>query len=88
MMRRPQFSLKTLLWLILVAAVFLGGMRFGELIGERREKERRLQEERLLAIIASYHEHMSTAMQDVIQRLRQSETRAEPMPGERLDAQE
>lgn len=34
-MPRPQFSLKTMLWLMLVAAAFFGGIRF--------ERERRRQ---------------------------------------------
>lgn len=29
-MPRPQFSIRTLLWLMLVVAAFLGGMKFGE----------------------------------------------------------
>ena len=36
-MPRPQFSIRTLLWLTLVVAAFLGGMLF--------EKQRRLAEE-------------------------------------------
>jgi hypothetical protein len=35
-MPRPQFSLKTLLWLMLVVAAFVGGIRFER---ERRRRE-------------------------------------------------
>ena len=40
-MCRPQFSLKTLLWLVVVVAAFLAGAQFGE----RRESERRDRED-------------------------------------------
>ena len=37
-MRRPQFSLKTLLWLMLVVAAFLGGMELQKRIEQRRRE--------------------------------------------------
>jgi len=40
-MPRPQFSIRTLLWLTLVVAAFLGGIQ----VGIRVEKERRLNED-------------------------------------------
>jgi hypothetical protein len=40
-MPRPQFSIRTLLWLTLVVAAFLGG------IGFEKERQRRIDEELL-----------------------------------------
>ncbi|HVA47429.1 MAG TPA: hypothetical protein VNH11_13755 [Pirellulales bacterium] len=37
-MRRPQFSLKTLLWLMAVVGAFLGGVVMGQRIGKEAER--------------------------------------------------
>ena len=42
-MRRPQFSLKTLLWLMAVVAAFFAGIRFERHLAERRADSIRLQ---------------------------------------------
>lgn len=41
-MKRPQFTLKTLLWLMVVVAAFFGGIRFERYSTEQREQTRRL----------------------------------------------
>jgi hypothetical protein len=43
-MRRPQFTLKTLLWLMLCVACFFGGIQF------ERERRRREDEKPILGI--------------------------------------
>jgi len=43
-MRRPQFSLKTMLWITLAVACFLGGWFGGRQYQERRDMARRIRE--------------------------------------------
>jgi hypothetical protein len=38
-MRRPQFSIRTLLWLTLVAAAFFGGIAYGKKLSRQQYAE-------------------------------------------------
>jgi len=50
-MPRPQFSIRTLLWLTLVAAAFLGGIVYGKKLARQQYAEGWLElEEKLEAI--------------------------------------
>jgi len=51
-MPRPQFSLKTLLWLTLVVAAFLGGIACGEKLARRQYAEGWLELEELQEAMA------------------------------------
>jgi hypothetical protein len=45
MMRRPQFSLRTLLWLMAVVAAFCGGLGIGRQSANQREQILRMEAE-------------------------------------------
>jgi hypothetical protein len=49
-MRRPQFSLKTMLWLMLVVAAFLGGLGIGQQRASHTERLLRAEAERSRAM--------------------------------------
>jgi hypothetical protein len=61
-MQRPQFSLKTLLWLMLVVAAFVGGIQF------ERERRRRADDAAAMAAQAVLRARVSAGMIDAMRR--------------------